>query len=70
MNDNTRQFLEHTGIELPLICGAMYPCSNPELIAAVSDAGGIGIIQPISMQYVHGNHLFPHCLLKIYVWGY
>ncbi|MBL90188.1 MAG: 2-nitropropane dioxygenase [Myxococcales bacterium] len=57
MNDNTRQFLEHTGIELPLICGAMYPCSNPELIAAVSDAGGIGIIQPISMQYVHGHDL-------------
>ena len=24
------------GIEVPLICGAMYPCSNPELVAAVS----------------------------------
>jgi nitronate monooxygenase len=45
------------GIEIPLICGAMYPCSNPELIAAVSDAGGIGIIQPISMSYVHGHDL-------------
>jgi nitronate monooxygenase len=22
------------GIEVPLICGAMYPCSNPELVAA------------------------------------
>ena len=31
------------GIEVPLICGAMYPCSNPELVAAVSEAGGIGI---------------------------
>ncbi len=42
------------GIEVPLICGAMYPCSNPELIAAVSAAGGIGIIQPLSLTYVHG----------------
>ncbi|MCA9653083.1 MAG: nitronate monooxygenase [Myxococcales bacterium] len=45
------------GIEVPLICGAMYPCSNPELIAAVSAAGGMGIIQPISMTYVHGHDL-------------
>ena len=48
---------EHLGIEIPLICGAMYPCSNPELIAAVSEAGGIGIIQPISMTFVHGKDL-------------
>ncbi len=47
------QFTEHAGIEIPIICGAMYPCSNPELIAAVSEAGGIGIIQPISLTYVH-----------------
>jgi len=33
----------------------MYPCSNPELIAAVSDAGGIGIVQPISLTFVHGH---------------
>ncbi len=45
------------GIEVPLICGAMYPCSNPELVAAVSAAGGIGIVQPISMTYVHGHDL-------------
>ncbi len=45
----------HAGIEVPLICGAMYPCSNPELVAAVSDAGGIGIVQPISLTYVHGH---------------
>jgi nitronate monooxygenase len=45
----------HAGIEVPLICGAMYPCSNPELIAAVSAAGGIGIVQPISLTYVHGH---------------
>ncbi|HEX9755932.1 MAG TPA: nitronate monooxygenase family protein [Gemmatimonadales bacterium] len=45
----------HTGIEVPLIGGAMYPCSNPELVAAVSDAGGVGIVQPISLTYVHGH---------------
>ena len=42
------------GIEVPLICGAMYPCSNPELVAAVSESGGIGIVQPLSLTYVHG----------------
>ena len=45
----------HAGIDVPLICGAMYPCSNPELVAAVSAAGGIGIVQPISLTYVHGH---------------
>src|SRR5204862_7850383 len=43
------------GIEVPLICGAMDPCSNPELVAAVSAAGGIGVVQPISLTYVHGH---------------
>lgn len=43
------------GIEVPLICGAMYPCSNPELVATVSEAGGIGIVQPISLTYVYGH---------------
>jgi nitronate monooxygenase len=41
------------GIQVPVICGAMYPCSNPELVAAVSDAGGIGVVQPLSLTYVH-----------------
>jgi nitronate monooxygenase len=45
----------HSGARLPLIGGAMYPCSNPELVAAVSKAGGIGIIQPIALTYVHGR---------------
>jgi len=45
------------GIGVPLIGGAMFPCSNPELVAAVSDAGGIGIVQPLSMVYVHGRDL-------------
>ena len=44
----------HAGIEVPLICGAMYPCSNPELVAAASEAGGIGIVQPVSLTWVHG----------------
>ena len=45
------------GIEVPLICGAMYPCTNPELVAAVSAAGGIGVVQPLSMIYVYGHDL-------------
>ncbi|AWV91175.1 NAD(P)H-dependent flavin oxidoreductase [Bradymonas sediminis] len=51
------RFTEQVGIEVPLICGAMYPCSNLELIAAASEAGGIGIIQPISLMFVHGHDL-------------
>ncbi|MEO8451047.1 MAG: nitronate monooxygenase, partial [Gemmatimonadota bacterium] len=50
-----QRFLRHTGIEVPLICGPMYPCSNPELVAAVSEAGALGVIQPISLTYVHGH---------------
>jgi nitronate monooxygenase len=50
-------FTEQLGIEYPIICGAMYPCTNPELVAAVSEAGGIGIVQPLSFVYVHGYDL-------------
>lgn len=46
-------FTRKLGIEVPLICGPMYPCSNLELVAAVSEAGGIGIIQPVSLTFVH-----------------
>jgi len=46
-------FTRQVGIEVPIICGAMYPCTNPELVAAVSEAGGLGIIQPISLTYVY-----------------
>lgn len=49
------QFTAQAGITVPIIGGAMYPCSNPELVAAVSEAGGIGIVQPISLTYVHGH---------------
>ena len=50
-------FTRQVGVEVPLICGAMYPCSNPELVAAVSAAGGIGVVQPISLTSVHGHDL-------------
>jgi len=48
------RFAQQVGIRYPIIGGPMYPCSNPELVAAVSEAGGIGIVQPISLTYVHG----------------
>ncbi len=48
-------FSRQVGIQVPVICGAMYPCGNPELVAAVSDAGGIGVVQPVSLTYVHGH---------------
>lgn len=54
MSNSNSQLTQILGIEVPLICGAMYPCSNPELVAAVSEAGGIGIVQPLSLTYVHG----------------
>jgi len=48
------QFLLSSGAEVPVIGGPMYPCSNPELVAAISEAGALGIIQPLSLTYVHG----------------
>ena len=50
-------FTRHAGVAVPLICGPMYPCSNPELVAAVSEAGGLGVVQPIALSYVHGHEL-------------
>ena len=58
MNLNSRNnFLKHTNAEYPIICGAMYPCSNPELVAAASEGGGIAIVQPVSLTFVHGYDL-------------
>ncbi|MEM1283637.1 MAG: nitronate monooxygenase [Chlamydiota bacterium] len=51
------KFTQDVGIQYPIICGAMFPCSNPELVAAASEAGGIGIVQPLSLTYVHGYDL-------------
>lgn len=48
-------FTRHAKVQVPLICGPMYPCSNPELVAAVSAAGALGIVQPIALTYVHGH---------------
>ena len=48
-------FSRQAGVEVPLICGPMYPCSNPELVAAASEAGGLGVLQPMSLTYVHGH---------------
>jgi nitronate monooxygenase len=50
-------FTQTVGIDYPIICGPMYPCSNPELVAAVSEAGGIGVVQPLSLVYVHGYEM-------------
>jgi nitronate monooxygenase len=49
------RFTTQAGVRLPVIGGAMYPCSNPELVAAVSASGGIGIVQPVSLTYVFGH---------------
>jgi len=57
-------FTKSVGIEVPVICGAMYPCSNPELIASVSENGGIGIVQPLSLVYVY-SYKFEEGLAKI-----
>ena len=51
----TTVFARQVGIEVPVICGAMFPCSNPELVAAASEAGGIGVVQPVSLTFVHGH---------------
>lgn len=47
------RFLQDSKVQVPLICGAMYPCSNPELVAAVSREGALGVVQPISFVYVY-----------------
>jgi nitronate monooxygenase len=46
-------FRQQVRIRYPVICGAMNPCSNPELVAAVSEAGGIGIVQPEALVFAH-----------------
>lgn len=49
------QLTQQLGIQIPLICGPMYPCSNKELVAAVSAAGALGVVQPLSMVFVYGD---------------
>ena len=55
MKNTTQQFLKDTGAKTPLVCGPMYPGSNPELIAAVSEAGGFGVVQPVSLTSLYGH---------------
>ena len=55
MSSFTKTFLADTGAETPIVCGPMYPGSNPELIAAVSDCGGFGIVQPVSLTSLYGH---------------
>lgn len=49
-----RELIERLGLKVPVIAGPMYPCSNPELVSSVSRAGAMGVIQPVSLTYVHG----------------
>ncbi len=51
----TKQLLKDTGASVPVFCGPMYPGSNPELIAAVSKAGGFGIVQPLALTHLYGH---------------
>lgn len=53
MSSLQTKLTEQTGISVPVICGPMFPCSNPELIAAVSQAGGLGMIQPMALTSIH-----------------
>jgi len=53
MNYLQTEFTRQTGVAVPVICGPMFPCSNPELIAAVSEAGGLGMIQPMALTSIH-----------------
>ena len=55
MKKNTIKFLDDTGATIPVVCGPMYPGSNPELIAAVSEAGGFGVVQPVSLTSLYGH---------------
>lgn len=57
MNTETNPLVRALGIQYPIICGAMYPCSNPELVAAASKAGGIGVVQPLSLTYVYKHDM-------------
>lgn len=57
MKKSTQQFLKDSGATIPIVCGPMYPGSNSELIAAVSEAGGFGVVQPVALTSLY-NHDF------------
>ena len=64
MSQNVQQFLQDTGARVPVVCGPMYPGSNPELVAAVSEHGGFGVVQPVTLTSLYG-HDFRACLKLI-----
>ena len=55
MEKLSSQFLKDTGAKVPIICGPMYPGSNPELVAAVSNSGGFGVVQPLALTILYGH---------------
>ena len=55
MNQSSQQFLKDTGAQQPIVCGPMYPGSNPELVAAVSEHGGFGVVQPVALTSLYGH---------------
>jgi nitronate monooxygenase len=55
MSQSVQQFLLDTGVQVPVVCGPMYPGSNPELVAAVSEHGGFGVVQPVSLTSLYGH---------------
>ena len=54
MEKLTYQFLKDTGAKVPIVGGPMYPGSNPELVAAVSNSGGFGVVQPLALTALYG----------------
>ncbi len=50
-------FMKQTGVRIPLICGAMYPCSNTELMSAVVSSGALAVVQPLSTVFAHKKDL-------------
>lgn len=55
MSQYLQQFLADTGARTPVVCGPMYPGSNPELVAAVSENGGLGVVQPVALTSLYGH---------------
>ena len=55
MSQFVQQFLADTGAQIPVVCGPMYPGSNPELVAAASDNGGFGVVQPVALTALYGH---------------
>jgi len=55
MNKSVQQFLSDSGAQSPVVCGPIYPGSNPELVAAASEHGGFGVVQPVTLTALYGH---------------